>query len=205
MKVNRVGSVACMAAVVLAFASAPVHSASDTELSAAIDSVKKATERFQDVNVALAEGYVPDPNNHCVTAAAEGLPPELGGMGIHYLHPGLLALTATEPRVDGTGTHTDFQKPAILMYEPQADGSLMLVGVENLVFKKAWETNGNTEPPVFAGRKWDLMEDDPNTEADEAHGFAPHYDQHVYFRGEDLTAAVQPFHASVTCEHHKGH
>jgi len=27
--------------------------------------------------------------------------------------------------------------PAIQLYEPQADGSLVLVGVENLVFRKA--------------------------------------------------------------------
>lgn len=188
-----------------AFLVLPAQSASDAELSAAVEAVKKATERFHDVNVALAEGYIPDPGNHCVSAEAEGLPPELGSMGIHYLHPGLLSLTASEPRVDGTGIHTDFQKPAILLYEPQADGSLVLVGVENLVFKKAWEGAGNTNPPSFAGRTWDFMEDDPKTEMDEAHGFAPHFDQHVYFRDEEPATAVQPFSRTVTCEHHKGH
>ncbi|MCT7377464.1 hypothetical protein [Chelativorans salis] len=175
------------------------------DLAEAIAKVKVAAERFQDVNVALAEGYVADPGSHCVTAAAEGLPAELGGMGIHYLHPGLLGITATKPRVDGTGIHTDFDKPAILLYEPQADGSLLLVGAENLVFKKAWAAAGNTEPPAFAGRPWDSMEDDPTTPGDEAHGFEAHYDQHVYFRGDDADAAVQPFHATITCEHHSGH
>jgi hypothetical protein len=179
------------------------RAAANDELAAAVEAVKKATERFKDVSVALAEGYVPDPSNHCVTAAAEGLPPELGGMGIHYLRPDLLGLTASEPRVDGTGIHTDFDKPAILLYEPQADGSLMLVGAENLVFKKAWEEAGNTEPPVFAGRRWDYMENDETTEADEAHGFAPHYDQHVYFKGDDVS--IQPFNPHVGCDHHKGH
>jgi len=183
----------------------PAEPAVADELAVAVEAVKAATERFRDVNVALAEGYVRDPADHCVTAAGEGLPPELGGMGIHFLRPDLLGLTATEPRVDGTGTHTDFEHPAILLYEPQADGSLMLVGAENLVFKKAWEEAGNTEPPVFAGRTWDYMEDDPTTEIDEAHGFAPHYDQHVYFVDDDATVAVLPFHASITCEHHEAH
>jgi hypothetical protein len=182
---------------------APIASAG--ELGEAVAKVRIATERFQDVNVALAEGYVPDPANHCVTAASEGLPAEMGGMGIHYLRPALLGITATTPRVDGTGIHTDFDNPAILLYEPQADGSLVLVGAENLVFKKAWEEAGNLEPPDFAGRHWDFMEDDPDTAADEAHGFEPHYDQHVYFLGDDLEAAVQPFHPAVTCEHHSGH
>lgn len=178
--------------------------AASTDLAAAVEAVKKATERFADVNVALAEGYMPDPSGHCVTAEAEGLPAELGGMGIHYLHPGLLGLTGSDPRVDGTGTHTDFGSPAVLLYEPQGDGSLMLVGAENLVFKKAWDEAGNTEPPRFATRPWDYMADDPTTEADEAHGFEPHYDQHVYFRGDDIEAAVQPFHPMVGCDHHIG-
>lgn len=190
----------------LAAVSIPTYgtAAASEELAAAIAAVKKVTERFADVKVALAEGYVPDPNGHCVTAEAEGLPAELGGMGIHYPNPALLGLTASEPRVDGTGTHTDFDNPAVLLYEPQADGSLMLVGAENLVFKKAWDEAGNTSPPVFAGREWDYMADDPATDIDEAHGFEPHYDQHVYFRGDDIEAAVRPFHPTVNCDHHSG-
>jgi hypothetical protein len=179
--------------------------AASQELEAAVEAVRIATERFRDVNIALAEGYVRDPADHCITAAEEGLPAELGGMGIHFLRPDLLGLTMTEPRVDGTGTHTDFDNPAILLYEPQADGSLTLVGAENLVFKKAWEEAGNTEPPVFAGRTWDYMEDDPATDVDEAHGFAPHYDQHVYLLAGPAADAVNPFHAAITCEYHEGH
>jgi len=167
----------------------------------AVEAVKAATERFQDVDVALAEGYIPDPSNHCVTAEAEGLPAAWGAMGIHYLHPGLLGLTASEPRVDGTGIHTDFDNPAILLYEPQTDGSLQLVAVENLVFEKAWQEAGNSGPPTFAGRDWDRMADDPNTPGDEAHGFEPHYDQHVWFRDNPL-GALMPFNPAVTCEHH---
>jgi len=41
-----------------------------------------------------------------------------------------LGITAPpNPRVDGSGTHTDFLRPAILIYEPQSDGSLELVAV----------------------------------------------------------------------------
>lgn len=195
----------CIALAAIGLASVFAQSAWADDLAEAVTKVRMATERFKDVNVALAEGYVADPANHCVTAAGEGLPAEWGAMGIHYLHRDLLGITATTPRVDGTGIHTDFDRPAILIYEPQADGSLILVGAENLVFKKAWEAVGNTEPPVFAGRLWDAMEDDPATPADEAHGFEAHYDQHVYFRGDDAKAAVQPFHPAVTCEHHSGH
>ena len=94
------------------------------EVANEIKAVKAATAKYQDVNVALAEGFIPDPSGHCISAAAEGLPPEWGAMGIHYLNMAKLKITAAEPRVDGDGTHTDFTAPGVLLYEPQADGSL---------------------------------------------------------------------------------
>lgn len=178
-----------------------VHGASADEASE-IAVARAATEKYRDVNVALAEGFIPDPGGHCVTAAAEGLPAEWGGMGIHYLNPKVLQVTASEPRVDGKSTHTDFMAPAMLLYEPRADGSIELVGVENLVFIEAWEAAGNTAPPQFAARPWDKMVDDPATPGDEAHGFAPHYDQHVWFR-ENPAGALTAFNPNITCEHHK--
>ncbi|TDR54960.1 hypothetical protein DFP85_106105 [Halomonas ventosae] len=182
----------------LASAGLPAGSAQADDVEALVASIKAATVRFEDVNAALAEGYVPDPSGECVSAAAHGLPAELGGMGIHYLRPDLLGLTVTAPRVDGTGTHTDFMNPAILLYEPQADGSLVLVGVENLVFRKAWEAAGHGAPPTLAGRRWDYMVDDPDTPAEEAHHFEPHYDQHVWFR-DNPNGNLEPFNPAVTC------
>ena len=171
--------------------------------AAQIAAVRAATEKYQDVSVALAEGFVPAPSG-CVTAAHEGLPAEWGAMGIHYIHPAMLKITGVEPRVDGMSTHTDFLKPAILLYEPQDDGSLVLVGVENLVFQKAWKEAGNSAPPVFAGRTWDPMADDPATLADEAHEFQPHFDQHIWTLRENSNGALVPFNPNVTCEHFKG-
>ena len=171
--------------------------------TAEIAAVREATAKYKDVNVALAEGFVPAPSG-CVTAAHEGLPAEWGAMGIHYIHPAMLKLKGTEPRVDGMSTHIDFLTPAILLYEPQADGSLVLVGVENLVFQKAWKDAGNSEPPVFAGRVWDSMADDPATPADEAHEFEPHYDQHIWTMRVNPNGALVPFNSNVTCEHFKG-
>ncbi|HET9984325.1 MAG TPA: hypothetical protein VFQ38_12085, partial [Longimicrobiales bacterium] len=148
---------------------------------AALADVRAATERFRDVRVALAEGYVRDPMDVCDSAELMGRPAELGVMGIHFFRPDLLGITGPpSPRVKGTGTHTDFRKPAILIYEPQADGSLELVAVENLVFIEAWEAAGHVEPPSFQGVRWDRMVDDPATAVDEAHMFEPHYDRHVW-------------------------
>lgn len=167
-----------------------------------IAAVRTATERFRDVKVALAEGYIADPMNVCDTADMMGRPKELGAMGIHYFRPDMLGITGPpNPRVDGTGTHTDFNRPAILIYEPQADGSLMLVAVENLVFAKAWHAAGNQRPPSFHGVEYDSMKDDPATAIDEAHMFEPHYDRHVWLYRDNPSGMFAQFNPNVSCAH----
>jgi hypothetical protein len=170
-----------------------------------LEQVRAATERYRDVNVALAEGYVPDPMGLCEMAPMMGQPAELGGMGIHYGRMDLLRITsAPGTRVDGEGTHTDFLRPSILIYEPMADGSLELVAVENLVFIKAWEAAGHTAPPSFHGVPYDLMVDDPATAVDEAHHFEPHYDRHVWIYRENPNGVFAQYNPTVTCRHHTG-
>lgn len=167
--------------------------------------VRAATERFRDVKVALAEGYVRDPMNLCDAAEMMGKPASLGVMGIHFFRPDLLGITGPpNPRVSGSGTHTDFLRPSILIYEPQKDGSLALVAVENLVFIKAWEAAGNSAPPSFQGVRWDRMADDPSTAIDEAHMFEPHYDRHVWLYRENPNGIFAQFNPKATCAYHTG-
>lgn len=180
----------------LAFFAPTLLMAADVDL----DDMRASTEKYKDINVALADGYI-TPDNHCVSAAGEGLPPELGAMGIHYIHPAMLKITGTDPRVDGQSTYTDWSQPSILIYEPQADGSLELVAVENLVFEAAWNAAATDEELVLNGRGWDHMADDPSTPGDEAHGFMPHYDQHVWLFRENPMGVLMPFNPNVTCEH----
>jgi hypothetical protein len=170
-----------------------------------LEEVRHATERFRDVKVAIAEGYIRDPFDLCDTAQMMGRPASLGAMGVHYFRPALLGITAPpSPRVNGNGTHTDFLNPAILIYEPQADGSLELVAVENLVFAKAWHESGQVAPPSFHGVEYDRMADDPATPADDAHMFEPHYDRHVWIYRDNPNGVFVPFNPAVTCAHHTG-
>jgi hypothetical protein len=167
--------------------------------------VRRATERYRDVNVALAEGYIRDPANLCDSAEMMGRPASLGAMGIHFFRPDMLGITAPpSPRVNGNGTHTDFRRPSILIYEPQADGSLELVAVENLVFAAAWRAAGHAAPPTFHGEPYDSMVDDPGIEADEAHMFEPHYDRHVWIYRKNPNGVFAQFNPGVTCTHHRG-
>jgi hypothetical protein len=197
------------AAVAAAFAAGAAAAAPHTPRSGepSLEDVRRATERFTDVKVALAEGYIRDPFNMCETAEMMGRPAADGAMGIHFFRPDLLGITAPpSPRVDGNGTYTDFLKPAILIYEPQADGTLELVAVENLVFAAAWHAAGHDAPPSFHGVPYDSMKDDPNTPLDEAHMFAPHYDRHVWIYRDNPNGVFTPLNPSVTCAYHNaGH
>ena len=167
--------------------------------------VRRATERFRDVSAALAEGYIRDPFDLCDTAAMMGRPASLGAMGIHYFRPDLLGITAPpSPRVSGVGTHTDFRRPSILIYEPQENGALELVALENLVFAAAWHAAGHAEPPTFHGVPYDSMMDDPGTAVDEAHMFEPHFDRHVWLYRDNPNGIFTPFNPAVTCASHRG-
>jgi hypothetical protein len=166
--------------------------------------VKAAAEKYRDVKAALADGYIKDPSGMCETAAMMGKPAALGAMGVHYFRPDLLGITAPpNPRVDGTGTYTDFHKPAVLLYEPEADGSMQLIGVENLVFEKAWAAAGHKEPPSFHGIAFDHMVDNPATKIDEAHGFMPHYDRHVWVFRDNPNGVFAQYNPNVTCKYAK--
>jgi hypothetical protein len=191
-----------LAAVPFATVSAQPYQPANGEPS--LDEVRAATDRFRDVNVALAEGYLRDPMDVCETADMMGRPAEVGAMGIHFFRPDLLGITATSPRIDGNGMHMDFRQPSVLIYEPAEDGSLQLVAVENLVFQAAWEAAGNTAAPSFHGVPYDHMVDDPATTVDEAHVFAPHYDRHVWVYRENPAGVFAQFNPAVSCAHHGG-
>jgi hypothetical protein len=171
---------------------------SDAELK----SIRAATEKYRDVKAAIADGYIL-PMAMCVDAAMEGLPPQLGAMGLHYIRPDLLKLTGTQPRVNGAGTHMDFHTPAVLIYEPKADGTQELVAIENLVWAKPWKDAGNQKPPAFAGNDYYYMHDNPETAVDEAHGFEPHYELHFWLYKQNPAGMFAQFNGGVTCENYK--
>jgi len=169
-----------------------------------LDEVRAAVQKYRDVKAALADGYIEDPWGMCETAAMMGKPAKLGAMGIHFFRPDLLGITAPpNPKVDGNGTYTDFHHPAVLLYEPETDGSMQLIGVENLVFEKAWKAAGHTQPPSFHGVPFDHMVDNPATKIDEAHGFMPHYDRHVWVIRDNPNGVFAQYNPNVTCKYAK--
>lgn len=76
--------------------------------------VKKATARFQDIAAAKAAGYT----NQYPAGCAES--PE-GAQAFHFLKDSLV------------DDKVDLLTPELLMYEPQSDGSMQLIGVDYVV------------------------------------------------------------------------
>ena len=167
-----------------------------------LSAIRVATARYRDVKNALADGYMRDPMNMCVMPSDEGQPNWLGAMGVHFFRPDLLGIQATSPRVAGNGTHTDFAQPGVLIYDPQPDGSMKLVAVENLVFEKGWKDAGHTTPPEYEGHQYFHMVDNPETAADEAHGFAPHYELHIWTELPNPSGPFMEWNPSATCRWH---
>ena len=98
----------------------------------AVEVVRKATERFGNFQVAHAEGW---------TVALTGcMESDEGGMGYHLANETFL----------GDGGQLDPTTPEVLLYEPRADGSLTLVGVEYLVPFADW---AGAQAPVFMDRE----------------------------------------------------
>jgi hypothetical protein len=100
-----------------------VAQAGEGRLNPLADNVRLANDRFQDVSVALSEGYAPIP-------CASGV--ESGAMGIHYVNAGHIQ----DERID-------IAHPEAVMYEPTAGGMLKLIAVEYITTKGPAELQGH--------------------------------------------------------------
>ena len=132
-----------------------------------VDRVRAATERFADVSVAEAEGYGPIP---CVSGAGGG------AMGIHYVNGGYL---------NGDDNALDIARPEAVMYEPQADGCLVLVGVEYIAFAGPATLEGHLLH--FQGA--------PNR-----YGLEPFYELHVWAHRDNPAGPFADMNVNVSCE-----
>jgi hypothetical protein len=157
--------VACAALLAIA----AVAGAENTRTARQLDVVKRATARFKDVSKPEAAGYVS--TGECVTGRG-------GAMGVHYIKGALLA----DPKLD-------LRKPELLLYEPQEDGGMKLVGVEWMVLD-----TGQKSAPRIMGRRFDGPMDH--------NGTAPmHYDLHVWTARRNPRGTFSQYNPRVTCEH----
>ena len=86
-----------------------------TDLAPLVNHVRTANGRFQDVSVAVSEGYTPIP-------CASGI--DGGAMGIHYVNSKLIEANVI-----------DIEHPQAVMYQPMPGGKMMLIAVEYITSK----------------------------------------------------------------------
>jgi hypothetical protein len=129
MKVNHLLS-CLIAATLMAPASAGLAASEEPQATAAHaahhvsgplpEAVREATERFQDVNDAIAAGYVQ--NGGCVSG------PNEGAMGVHFL------------KVAHVDDKLEVENPEVLVYELRR-GRLQLVAAEYVTPVAAWSAS----------------------------------------------------------------
>ena len=161
------------------------HSHAPTQQSATIDQqnalvkiVREYTERFKDVKVAEAEGYALQFG--CVSGD------DFGAMGLHYINGNLV----NSGVVDAT-------RPQIVIYEPNPDGSLRLIGADYLVLADAWNAK-HSGPPELMGQFFHLFTS-PNR-----FGLPNFYTLHVWAWKENPKGAFVNWHPNVSCSSFAG-
>lgn len=135
--------------------------------------IREATVQFRDVAAAEAAGYI-----NTQSCAAH---PELGGMGIHFVNPALIA----DGRVDPT-------KPEILVYEPTKQG-LRLVAVEYFVADADQNLATDGDRPTLMGNAFEGPM--PGHEP----GMPIHYDLHAWVYKNNPSGELAAWNPRVKC------
>jgi hypothetical protein len=137
-----------------------------------LEIVRRATERFRDVEEARRAGYMP---------AGECAASPDGGMGVHYANPGLVA--------DG---RLSIRRPEILLYEPRGE-RLRLVAVEYFRADADGRLDTDGDRPYLFGRPFDgpMEGHEP--------GMPVHYDLHAWVWKRNPAGTFAQWNPRVEC------
>ena len=150
---------------------APISGAASTDGSMLAE-LRRVTAKYQRIEVAENDGFfAPDP--HCIAM------PGAGAMGVHYVHLGRVNDGVADPSA-----------PDVLLYEPQPNGRMQLVGVEFVVWRSDW---GDPPGPTFLGEEF------AHSFGEAAHGLPDHYELHIWVWRHNPTGMLAPFNPLVSC------
>ncbi len=141
------------------------------ELTPELIKVRDALAKYKDPFVAVRDGYFS-------TVGCVQFPD--GDMGIHFLNPAFI------------GPEPDPMKPAILLYEPVADGKLELVGVEWFI---PLATGVKGRPVIFGQEFEGPMAGHEPLMPDELH----HYDLHAWLYKKNPLGVFHHSNPNVNC------
>jgi hypothetical protein len=107
-------------------------------------------------------------------------------MGMHFVNMALV--------MDG---ELDITRPEIVIYEPQPNGSLKLIGADYLVLVKAWDDKHDSSPELM-GELLHLFE------APNRFKLPAFYTLHVWAWKHSLTGTFVNWHTNVSCDAFSG-
>ena len=150
-----------------------------SKAKALLKKVRDATERFQNVEVAEADGY------QLLFGCVSG--DSAGAMGLHYVNMDLVSKGEVK-----------LNRPQIVIYEPTSDGRVRLTGADYLILAEGWDKNHPGDPPQLMGQLFHLF-DAPNR-----FGLPAFYTLHVWAWKDNPNGAFVNWHPNVSCESFTG-
>lgn len=144
-----------------------------------IDKVRSATEQYLDINEAFHEGWV------TATPCVSG--PDVGAMGVHLVLPARIGSGVLDPT-----------QPQALIYEPMANGTMRLVGVEFIVLESVWVGNNPSGGvPALEGNLLNYIG------APNRYGLPAFYEMHVWAWQNNPLGSYADWNTQVTCAHQR--
>jgi len=141
-----------------------------------VDKVRAATERYQDINVALHETPPFVFGTPCVTG------PNEGAMGVHLVRPDRI--------FDGV---LNAEEPEALIYEPQAGGTYRFVGVEFIAAASTVDPG-----PSLEGHLLNYV-GEPNR-----YGLPAFFEMHVWAWEDNPKGNFVDWNTNVSCDKQPG-
>lgn len=140
-----------------------------------VQAAKAATARYHSLQQAQAAGYT-TAGEPCVTG------PGGAAMGIHAINPALIG----DPAINST-------KPEVLLYLPNANGRLELIGIEYFKIDDDQDLNTDDDRPSLFGQPFDgpMLGHNPSMPI--------HYDLHVWLWADNPDGLFAPFNPSLSC------
>lgn len=152
---------------------APAQASTSADADADLAAVKSAHDKYQDVEKAVADGFVA--TDVCATS------PE-GTMGYHYVHPERLKAPV------------EMLEPPVLVYQPSTSGDRKLVAVEWVQPDADQDLSTDEDKPSLFDHPFDgpMEGHEP--------GMPKHYDLHAWLWQHNPSGTLKPWNPAGSCE-----
>jgi hypothetical protein len=136
--------------------------------------VRQVTEKYHDINAAIADGYVMF--YRCTEQ------PGVGTMGQHFVKPPLVGDPAVDPL-----------QPEVLVYAPKRSGEWKLVAVEYVTIAAAWQAAFGSATPRVLGQ--DML----FRAAGNRYGLPDFYERHAWIWQGNPRGTFDDWNPSISC------